>query len=137
MAWDRKAYDRQRSRQMYEQYQEQRMKALELHGGKCCCCKNSTAKQLHLHHKYYDENSDYPRTSSGWSRIRRVKEAIEFPEKFALLCGSCHQTIEIAKRFIFQHTTVEHFIELCGLKTHTVSPIESAVGVATATTLKS
>jgi predicted HNH restriction endonuclease len=88
-------YDREYDKRKYEKYKQERKEVLESMGN-CCEVCGLFGGQLHLHHKYYDEKSDYPRTSNGWSRIRRVREAKAEPEKFALLCNKCHKSVHWA-----------------------------------------
>ncbi len=91
--FDRKSYDRQHSKDNYTKYKQERALVLIQLGGRCVGCDCQDEKRLQLHHKYYDANSDYPRTSNGWSRIKRVREASKEPDKFHLLCGRCHKQI--------------------------------------------
>ena len=91
-------YDREHSKKQYHNYKIERTLLIEEFGGCCEIC--SDTDQLHFHHKYYDEHSNYPRTTNGWSRIKRIREAKQFPEKFALLCNSCHSTVHrVLKNF--------------------------------------
>lgn len=94
----RKAWDRENAKKKYEQYKEQRKIALDLLGNKCILCEKT--ENLHLHHIEYHEDSNYPRNGNGWSRTRRVKEALENPERFKLLCSGCHQSITVISRMI-------------------------------------
>ena len=89
------AYDRQHSKNVYAVYKADRSKAITLLGG-CCKLCDGTA-ELHLHHLKYVDGSNYPRTSNGWSRIRRVREALAHPEHFCLLCPRCHHILELLK----------------------------------------
>ena len=82
-------YDRKNQKRIYQNYMAERAKILEILGDRCACCYRTDC-QLHLHHKIYDEHSSYPRTSNGWSRIKRVKEALKSPTKFILVCPRCH-----------------------------------------------
>jgi len=90
----KKKYDRKHGQTKYQKYKEERKEVLESMGNCCEICGHTGV--LHLHHKWYDEKSDYPRTSNGWSRIRRVREAKAEPEKFALLCNRCHRSVHWA-----------------------------------------
>jgi hypothetical protein len=93
MVWDRKEYDRKHQQEIYEQYKQDRLQLLETLGNCCAICRSDT-NHLHLHHKYYDNDSNYPRTGNGWSRVKRVKEAMKNPDKFLLLCAKCHIHID-------------------------------------------
>jgi hypothetical protein len=94
----KKEYDRKNQKRIYAKYKEDRQKIVSLLGNKCCVC-DKDRKYLHLHHIKYDEHSNYPRTSNGWSRIRRVKEALLYPEKFRLVCPTCHHIIHKIENF--------------------------------------
>lgn len=94
----KKEYDRKRAKKKYQEYKAERSEVLELLGGCCALCSRET--NLQLHHNYYDEKSDYPRTGNGWSRIRRVREAQIDPEKFTVLCGGCHKHLHWAEEHI-------------------------------------
>lgn len=106
----RKAWDRENSKKKYTKYKELRKEALDKLGGKCILCEKNN--DLHLHHIEYHADSDYPRTGSGWSRIRRVTEALENPERFKLLCSGCHQSITTISRIIKKAGDLEIVISL-------------------------
>ena len=118
---DKKEYDRSRSKKMYDKYKDDRKRALDLKGFKCQCCPQTSANKLQFHHLYYDEKSNYPRTSNGWSRIKRVAEVLDDPNKFCLLCSKCHYSIHIVKSAISCIDNIPLFLELSGLKTHILS----------------
>lgn len=59
----------------------------------CVLC--GTKKNLNLHHKEIHKDSCIGKEKeSGAYTIRRIKEAIEHPERFAILCLPCHNSIE-------------------------------------------
>lgn len=130
MVWNRKEYDRKHSKEIYAQYKSERITVLKLFSSKCYCCGSIEQDKLCLHHKYYDDESNYPRTSNGWSRIRRIREAKANPDKFTLLCGACHRLIH--SLLSMKNLNSKHF-EVCGLKTLTVSYED--VGVETSTAI--
>lgn len=60
-------------------------------------CKNCNTKNgLQLHHQYYAKDSIRQKVHNecGNQTVKRVKEAILHPERFALLCLSCHNSKE-------------------------------------------
>lgn len=62
-------------------------------GGKCQRC--GTKEKLQLHHKYYAKDSvRSTQHESGRPSVNRAKEALKHPERFSLLCLSCHNSIE-------------------------------------------
>lgn len=70
-----------------------REKIKEIFGEKCQKC--GSTNKLQLHHKYYASDSIRPRNSEpGYVSLSRKKEAIEHPERFVLLCITCHNKIE-------------------------------------------
>ena len=73
-------------------YQRLRGQALDLLGGRCQDC--GTLNRLQLHHKYYAKDSIRPKVhrECGNQTVKRTKEAITHPERFALLCLSCHNS---------------------------------------------
>jgi len=81
-----RAYDKLR----YEQFQIRRQAVIAAFGGECFVCGD--ADNLHLHHEQYVAGeSDYPRHARSMSaRLKRVEEAEKHPERFRLLCATCH-----------------------------------------------
>lgn len=75
-------------------YKNLRQKVIENLGGKCQDC--GTTEKLQLHHRYYAKDSIRPKVhnEAGNQTVRRVKEAIAHPERFSLLCLSCHNRKE-------------------------------------------
>jgi hypothetical protein len=68
----------------------------EVFGGKCNLCDTTKGNpcHYHLHHLVYVGDYHYPRnTKFQWTREQRVKEATAHPERFMLLCESCHRAI--------------------------------------------
>ena len=63
-------------------------------GNKCEICK--TTEHLQLHHRYYASDSIRPKVhnENGSQTIKRMKEALKYPQRFRLLCLSCHNSIE-------------------------------------------
>jgi hypothetical protein len=104
MAWDEKAYQkeyqRKRAAKMYLDFSERRLKLFERLGNVCFICGKLAGKGFHLHHvEYHPVESDYPRDAKSMiNRLRRLLEAEEHPERFALLCPYDHSAIECAKR---------------------------------------
>ena len=76
-----------------------RAKAFAILGSKCQEC--GTEKKLQLHHKYYAPDSIYPKThnESGWTGSLRAKEAIAHPERFMVVCLSCHNSIQPRRKW--------------------------------------
>ena len=78
--WDRKVYDREHSRKKYKEYIERRNNVIKSGkiGDTCYLCGAKAKREFHFHHIAYDKNeSNYPRTVSGWSRWKRVREKEE------------------------------------------------------------
>jgi len=63
-----------------------RDQALQKLGGKCVKC--GTKSKLHLHHVKYGKDSVTWRDKNESNN--RIKEALEHPERFELLCAYCH-----------------------------------------------
>lgn len=66
-----------------------RQRAILKLGGKCQSCGKED--NLHLHHVKYAEDS--PRWDESGEYWKRAKEALEHPERFELLCKSCHNKL--------------------------------------------
>jgi len=67
---------------------KRRERVLEKLGGKCEGC--GTTKRLHLHHVYYSKDSARWVEGKHDPYNQREKEADEHPERFKLLCVTCH-----------------------------------------------
>lgn len=113
LKFNKKEYDAERQRILYAEYQERRLALEEKFGNVCYLCKQSKRKNFHLHHRYYHPiESNYPRHSKSMNvRWKRLKEAEEHPERFALLCPTCHRMLET-----FKHGDIDtdRFNELLG-----------------------
>ena len=76
-----------------KRYLKFRNSVLALLGNKCVNC--GTVERLQLHHKYYAQDSIRPKSSEpGYHSKQRNLEALNHPERFMLLCLSCHNHIE-------------------------------------------
>ena len=97
MAFDKKKYDLERVAETYRLFKIRREAILERLGGKCFLCDAKAKKGYHLHHhEYHDVESDYPRNSKSFSvRLKRLKEAEVHPERFKVLCPTCHKAISL------------------------------------------
>ena len=78
-----------------ERIKEQRLSVLRSLGSKCFVC-GLPKQRLELHHRFYEADSVTPakyhdRPQGGWEKI--IKEATDHPERFALLCHSCHKFV--------------------------------------------
>lgn len=93
--YDRKEYDRLRAKRLYEDFKQRREALMLKFGDACYLCEQKARKGFNLHHIIYDSvESNYPRHSKSMSvRLKRLKEAEEHPERFRLLCPSCHHFI--------------------------------------------
>ena len=89
----KKEYDRQRAKKLYEEYKKKRTELLIKFGSKCFVCEEREG-DLHFHHLEYGEYGKYGHASM-WRRIQHNKEIEEFPERFKLLCNSCHSIVTI------------------------------------------
>ncbi len=65
---------------------EKRKQVLKNLGGKCVKCGRQ--EKLHLHHVKYGKGSVDWRDKNEYNN--RIKEALEHPESFELLCAFCH-----------------------------------------------
>jgi len=62
----------------------------------CVKCQRCNVKDnLQLHHKYYAKDSIRPKVhrEAGNQTLKRWKEAVLHPERFQVLCLSCHNTV--------------------------------------------
>src|SRR5690349_18746479 len=96
MAWDRTVYDRERARELYSDFVARKKALAKAHfGKKCYTCGAIGDSGFHFHHIVYEQGSAYPRHSKAMNvRLKRLKEAEMFPERFKLLCGRCHRIVE-------------------------------------------
>ena len=65
-------------------------------GGKCVNC--GTKKRLHLHHVKYEKDSARWVEGKHDPYNAREKEAYEHPERFELLCVTCHGDYHMEQR---------------------------------------
>jgi len=65
---------------------EKRKQVLKNRGGKCVKC--GSTEKLHLHHVKYAKGSVNWRDKNEYNN--RIKEALEHPDRFELLCAFCH-----------------------------------------------
>ena len=102
--FDKRAYDAAHQRDLYEQFKLRREALYELFGNQCYLCRQGKRKHFHLHHReYHPTESNYPRNSSSMNvRRKRLAEAEAHPERFALLCPSCHQMVTL-----LQHSSID------------------------------
>ncbi len=93
--FDKKSYDAAHQRKLYAEYKERRAKLEESMGNECYLCHQGKRLCFHLHHRtYHPTESNYPRNSKAMNvRRKRLKEAEDHPERFALLCPTCHRII--------------------------------------------
>lgn len=78
--------------------QKQRIDLIQRFGG--CCFKCRCTKNLQLHHKYYAKHSIRPKVhnENGQQTQKRIKESLSNPERFQLLCLSCHNSLQPRRR---------------------------------------
>lgn len=78
----------------YKTVQKLNQKIKHIHGSQCHLCKSK--KNLQLHHMYYTSDSVRPKShnESGTKTRMRKQKAIDRPERFLLVCLSCHNKIE-------------------------------------------
>ena len=78
----------------YKKTQELKLKITTIFGAKCELCKSN--KNLQLHHVIYGPDSIRPQShnENGSHSLKRKQEAINHPERFLLICLSCHNKIE-------------------------------------------
>ena len=74
---------------MRKEYYEPRQKAISLLGGKCEICEDKN--RLEFHHLYYAIDSR--KATAGIH-----KEVLQYPERFQLLCATCHRIITWIKK---------------------------------------
>jgi len=80
MPWNDKAKRRAYHRQYIRSLRE---RALKLLGGRCVRCRSG--EDLELHHRWYS-----PESAVDNQQYRRIREALENPDQFDLLCRNCH-----------------------------------------------
>lgn len=78
----------------YKKTQELKLKITTLFGSECQLCKSN--ENLQLHHVIYGPDSIRPKThnENGSRSLKRKQEAVDYPERFLLICLSCHNKIE-------------------------------------------
>lgn len=93
--FDKKEYDAAHQRKLYAEYRERRDKLEASMGNECYLCRQTKRSSFHLHHReYHPTESNYPRNSNSMNvRRKRLKEAEDHPERFALLCPTCHRMV--------------------------------------------
>ena len=81
----------------YKQTQYYLAKIQKLLGDKCQRCDSK--KYLQLYHIIIKDDSYTGKDNeSGWTTLKRKREAVNHPERFERLCLSCHNSIEPKKR---------------------------------------
>jgi len=98
-------YDRKYQKNVkYPEYRATKLKVVtDLFGGVCFTCESSTNPHtFHFHHIIYDAvGSNYKRTGQSMSlRWTRLLEAQSYPERFRLLCPTCHMRVTSIARSI-------------------------------------
>jgi len=80
-----------------EKIKLKRKQVAELLGGKCILCLKKFGKNFHFHHiEYRIGEKIYSDFKSGTSYNEYVLQIIQkIPQKFALLCNTCHRLISI------------------------------------------
>lgn len=90
-------YDRQYTQARYTVYRKRRHQVLStLFAGRCFLCGATEGfESFQLHHvEYHPTESNYGRQSdSQATKVRRLKEAAQNPERFRLLCNTCHRIV--------------------------------------------
>lgn len=107
-----KEYNRNRARVLYDDFRIRKDAVNASLGGCCYLCGRIPSKQgLQLHHvERHPTESAYPRHSNAMSvRIKRLEEAERNPDRFRLLCGTCHRSVEALKR---NHVDHKRLLEL-------------------------
>jgi len=74
-----------------------RKQVAELLGGKCILCLKKFGKNFHFHHIQYRINEKIHSDFNTWAQYNEYTLPIiqKIPEKFALLCNTCHRLISI------------------------------------------
>ena len=89
----RKIHDLKYRKRLTNQQKNLRLKirkiAVKLTGKECHFC--NTTEKLHLHHLWYEPDS--VKSNATGSTTERIREAIRNPERFVLLCISCHSKL--------------------------------------------
>lgn len=80
-----------------QKIKQERKKVAELLGGVCVLCRKKFGKNFHFHHIGYRKNEKRHSDFSSWYLYNVYVLPIikKIPEKFALLCKTCHQLITI------------------------------------------
>ncbi|MCZ6582670.1 MAG: hypothetical protein O6761_05820 [Thaumarchaeota archaeon] len=77
----------------YKEVERLKKRIKEIFGLKCMICQS--VKNLQLHHKYLVPDSIPGKDNeNGWATVKRKREAVDHPERFSLICLSCHNSIE-------------------------------------------
>jgi len=84
----------------FQRIKDERLGVLKALGGKCQVCGRAK-NRLELHHKVYEDGSVRPEVykanhTKGW--IATIVEARTHPERFAILCNSCHKFVTWVER---------------------------------------
>lgn len=81
---------------------KQRKQVAELLGSVCVLCLKKFGKNFHFHHIGYRKNEKKHSDFSSWYLYNVYVLPIikKIPEKFALLCKTCHQLITILQSIL-------------------------------------
>jgi len=76
---------------------EERKKVASLLGGACMVCLKKFGKNFHFHHIVYRKDEKKHSDFNSWYLYNLYILPIikKFPDRFALLCKTCHQLITI------------------------------------------
>lgn len=74
-----------------------RKEIAQLLGGKCVLCLKKFGKNFHFHHIGYRDNEKRHSDFSSWVNYNEYVLPIiqRIPDKFALLCNTCHRLVSI------------------------------------------
>jgi len=80
---------------------EERRQVAALLGGECVLCLKKFGKNFHFHHIQYKENEKKHSDFKSWFHynnytLRIIKKC---PERFTILCKTCHHLITILQAF--------------------------------------
>ena len=90
-----------------------RDEALEILGNECFICK--TQQKLELHHVIYAEDS--VKSGESGHSLKRIEEALAYPDRFLLLCRTCHRVHSILKNDV----KGEHKLKCLAYFSHIIS----------------
>jgi hypothetical protein len=103
-------YGREYTARRYTEFRKQKDQiSQEVFGGRCGLCGSTeNSGHYHLHHLEYDpEQSAYKRNSKAqWTRTLRLREAQNHPERFELLCQSCHRLVTTLGGYIIRRLKI-------------------------------